>query len=97
MSVFRILLVLILISFSETFYAQVGINTDNSNPDASAILDVKSTDKGVLVPRMSSSQRTMISNAAIGLLVFDTDTETFWFNDSSGWTELVSHRSPVCD
>lgn len=76
--------------FSANVFAQVGINTDNSDPDASAMLDVKSTNKGMLVPRMSSSQRTMISNAAIGLLVFDTDTETFWFNDSHGWMELVS-------
>jgi len=69
---------------------QVGINTDGSTPDPSAMLDVTSTDKGVLVPRMTSSQRTIISNAAVGLLVFDLDTETFWFNDASGWTELVS-------
>lgn len=70
--------------------AQVGINTDNSDPDASAILDIKSTNKGMLVPRMTSSQRTMIINAAIGLLVFDTDTESFWFKDSTGWMELVN-------
>lgn len=71
-------------------FAQVGINSDDSTPDASAMLDVKSTNKGVLIPRMTSDQRTLISNAAIGLLVFDTDTESFWFNDSNGWTELVS-------
>ncbi|MEM6317387.1 MAG: tail fiber protein [Bacteroidota bacterium] len=70
--------------------AQVGINTDNSDPDASAMLDVKSTNRGMLVPRMTSSQRTMISNAAIGLLVFDTTTESFWFRDSNGWVELVA-------
>ena len=70
--------------------AQVGINNDNSDPDASAMLDVKSSDKGMLVPRMSSSQRTMISGAATGLLVFDTDTESFWFKDTNDWVELVS-------
>jgi len=70
--------------------AQVGINNDNSEPDASAMLDVKSDSKGMLVPRMSSSQRTMISSPATGLLVFDTDTESFWFKDSNVWVELVS-------
>jgi len=70
--------------------AQVGINNDDSTPDPSAMLDIKSTEKGVLVPRMTTSQRTIISNAAVGLLVFDLDSETFWFNDTNGWTELVS-------
>ncbi|MFK7937580.1 MAG: tail fiber domain-containing protein [Saprospiraceae bacterium] len=71
-------------------FSQVGINSDNSEPDASAMLDIKSSNKGMLVPRMSTDQRGMINNAAVGLLVFDTDTESFWFNDSNGWVELVS-------
>lgn len=70
--------------------AQVGINTDGSSPNPSAIMDVKSSDKGMLVPRMSSTQRGMISNPAIGLLVFDTDTESFWFKNANEWVELVS-------
>nr|MBP6681304.1 hypothetical protein [Saprospiraceae bacterium] len=65
---------------SGSIYTQgVGINTDNSAPDASAILDVKSTDKGILVPRVTSVQRTGIASPAVGLLVFDTDTESFWY------------------
>ena len=70
--------------------AQVGINNDNSVPDASAMLDVKSDSKGILVPRMTSSQRTQINNAAAGLLVFDITTESFWFKDGMAWVELVS-------
>lgn len=69
----------------------VGINDSNANPDASAMLDVKSSSKGMLVPRMSSAQRTGISNAAVGLLVFDTQTESFWFKATAGWTELVNN------
>lgn len=68
--------------------AQVAINTDNSAPDASAMLDVKSTDKGVLIPRMTSAQRTAIMSAATGLLVFDSTTESFWFKNSTAWEEL---------
>ena len=68
--------------------AQVGINTDGSNPDASAMLDIKSTSKGVLVPRMTTTQRTNISSPATGLLVFDTSTESFWFRTSATWLEL---------
>jgi len=73
-----------------TCYAQVSINTDNSEPNISAMLDVKSNNKGMLVPRMTSTQRTSINSPALGLLVFDTDTESFWFRNSSNWIELVS-------
>ena len=52
----------------------ISLNTDGSSPDPSAILDVKSTDKGVLVPRMSTAQRTAIT-AAEALMVFDSDTK----------------------
>ncbi len=81
-----------LILFANAVSGQnVGINDTNANPDASAMLDVKSSSKGMLVPRMNSAQRTGISNAAVGLLVFDTQTESFWFKASAGWTELVNN------
>lgn len=70
--------------------AQVSVNQDNSAPDPSAMLDVKSSDKGMLVPRMTTAQRTTISNPATGLLVFDTDDESFWYRDSGGWVRLIS-------
>ena len=67
--------------------AQVGINTDGSNPDASAMLDVKSTDKGMLLPRLTTTQRTTISSPATGLLVYDVTTKTFWYYDTQ-WNEI---------
>jgi hypothetical protein len=66
--------------------AQVGIG--HTNPDASAMLDIQSTAKGVLIPRMTTVQRTAISAPATGLLVFDTTTQSFWFYTSS-WQELI--------
>ena len=42
----------------------------------------------MLIPRMTTAQRNLISNPALGLLVFDTDTESFWFKETSGWVEL---------
>jgi hypothetical protein len=45
-------------------YAQIGINADNSAPDNSAMLDVKSTGKGILIPRMDSFQRESILSPA---------------------------------
>lgn len=73
------------ISFSQT--GSVGIGT--TTPHSSAALDVQSTEKGMLVPRMTTAQRTAISNAATGLLVFDNTTGTFWFYNGNAWMELV--------
>ncbi len=81
-------LLTVMMVMSNQVWSQVGINTDNSTPDASAILDIKSTEKGVLVPRLTSAQRTAIASPATGLLVFDTDTESFWFKGASAWLEL---------
>lgn len=85
---------LIAVAIIENSKAQsVAINTDGSTADASAALDIKSIDKGMLVPRMTSAQRTIIVNPATGLLVFDITTGSFWFKGSSGWTELVNNNS----
>jgi hypothetical protein len=59
-----------------------------SSPDNSAILDLTSTEKGILIPRMSSSQRTGISSPATGLLVFDTDAGAFYFYNGTIWVNL---------
>jgi hypothetical protein len=53
----------------------VAINADGSQPDGSAILDVKSTAKGMLIPRVTTIQRNAISTPATGLIVFDTDKD----------------------
>jgi uncharacterized protein (TIGR02145 family) len=50
--------------------AQVGVNTDNSEPDPSAMLDVKSPNKGMLVPRMTAGARDAIASPVDGLIVY---------------------------
>lgn len=82
------ILTLFVILFGLGINAQVAINEDNSNPDSSAMLDVKSTDKGILVPRMTTTQRTGIASPADGLLVFDSEMGSFWFYSNSQWIEL---------
>lgn len=74
--------------FTTTMYSQVGIGT--LTPDASAMLDVASTTQGLLTPRMTSVERTAISNPANGLLVYDTSENAFYFYKSSTWTKLDS-------
>ncbi|MCB9305936.1 MAG: tail fiber domain-containing protein [Lewinellaceae bacterium] len=69
--------------------AQVAVNQDNSSPDPSAMLDVKSTDKGLLIPRLSSAQRTSIAAPATGLMVFDNTTDSFWYYNGTAWKEIT--------
>jgi len=54
-------------------YGQVGVNADGTPPDNSAMLDVKSTEKGLLLPRMTSGQRNAIPSPVDGLIIFCTD------------------------
>ena len=79
-------------------FAQVGINTDNGAPDPSAMLDVKSTVKGFLPPRMTTDQMNSIDTPAQGLIVYNiTVNSLYWFNGST-WTrfnEPYSETDPV--
>ncbi|HOK38607.1 MAG TPA: hypothetical protein PLC87_08065 [Bacteroidales bacterium] len=63
----------------------VGISdpADNVTPHPSSILDIYSTSKGLLIPRMTSQQRVAIQSPADGLLVYDTDSACFIFYKSS--------------
>ncbi|MEM6697958.1 MAG: tail fiber domain-containing protein [Bacteroidota bacterium] len=69
-------------------YSQVAINENNNNPDPSAMLDVSSTDKGLLIPRMDSTARQNIAAPANGLMVYDISTATFWYYDNNKWNEI---------
>jgi len=89
------LLIILLFIYSGS-YAQTGIGT--STPNASAKLEVASTDKGLLIPRMTKAQREAItlSAAANGLLVYQTDDLAgFYVNTSTtttpAWTRVNSN------
>ncbi len=72
--------------------AQISINTTGESADSSAMLDIQSTDKGMLIPRMSSSQRDSIANPATGLLVYQTDApEGFYEFTGLEWLPIGSH------
>src|SRR5690554_6512562 len=74
------------IFFCFQIHAQVGIGT--TTPHVSAILDVESTDKGMLIPRLTTAQRNAIDPPADGLVVYNTETKTFWYFDGTNWIEL---------
>ncbi len=82
---FTLIFIFFFISFFS--YSQgIAINNDGSNPDASAILDIKSTTKGVLISRMTQSQRNSISSPSTGLLIYQTDnTPGFYYYNGSVW------------
>ena len=84
------LLVVILILVCYTVTAQVAINTDGSPADNSAMLDVKSTSKGVLFPRLTTAQIVSVSNPTDGLTVYNTDEHRLCFyNGGEGqWMKL---------
>lgn len=59
----------------------IAISTDDTLPDSSAILDVKSTAKGMLIPRMTEAQKLAIGTPANGLIIFQTDKNSgFYYN-----------------
>jgi microcystin-dependent protein len=83
----KLLLLNVILALSTGIFAQVGIGT--STPHASAQLDVTSSSKGLLMPRMTASQRTAISTPATGLLVFQTDGSSgMYYYTGSEWIRL---------
>lgn len=86
---------LILISAYLLFVAvlnaqNVAINDDGSLPHPSAMLDIKSNNKGLLVPRMTIAQRDGISAPATGLLIYQTDgTVGYYSFNGTAWTSLA--------
>jgi hypothetical protein len=86
-----LLFLVAMIAIKETRSQNVGIGT--TTPNGSAQLDVSSTNKGLLIPRMTQAQRLAIvtppSNPpAAGLLVYETTTNSFWFYNGSVWNQI---------
>ena len=84
-------LIVLAFSWSAAMAQSVGINSDGSSPDASAMLDVKSATKGFLAPRVSSTGN--VTSPATGLLIYQTDAPAgYYYNSgtpaSPSWVQL---------
>ena len=68
-----------------SFSQNVGINASGTAPDNSAILDVSSTTKGLLIPRMTTTERNAIPSPTTSLLIFNTTTNCLEMYVNGGW------------
>ena len=74
--------------------AQVSINTDGSQPDGSAILDIQSTNRGLLIPRMTTAQRYAIASPAVGLQIFNLTDECKQMYCDGQWYNIWCYPAP---
>lgn len=66
--------------------AQVGIGT--TTPDPSSMLEINADNAGVLLPRLTTTQRNAITSPADGLLIYNTDDNAFQYYSSGSWFQL---------
>jgi uncharacterized protein (TIGR02145 family) len=97
MKTLKLFIITFILTSGFTLKAQVIINTNGSSADPSAMLDVKSADKGVLMPRLTQTQIEAIANPADGLMVYNTDDCKFYvYRDcSTNWMEVADGPSTI--
>ncbi len=86
----KIILISFTLATTLSSFAQNSVGIGTAAPNSSAILDITSSTKGLLIPRMTGVQRTAIVSPATGLLVFDTDSKTIWAYDGTAWKNLYA-------
>ena len=91
------LLVMLALSLNGTvLYAQsMGISSTLITPDPSSILELRTTSKGMLIPRMAPADRDAISTPANGLMIYNTESKQFNFYNGSAWVALLSGSSSL--
>jgi hypothetical protein len=82
------LLLFVFASGNASIAQSVGIGTNT--PNASAALEIRSSNKGLLIPRMNSFDRALIANPANGLLVYDTTQNRFFQYQSGEWRYFIN-------
>ncbi len=90
---------ILLIFFFKSFAQSVAINTDGTTANSTAILDVKSTSKGILPPRMTQAQRDAIVSPASGLIIHCTDCSRVgpYAYNGSAWMPMLQKTYNIGD
>jgi hypothetical protein len=94
-NIYTIILLCSVFGFSTTF-AQKNVGIGTTTPDNSAVLDINSSDKGLLIPRMSLQQRNAINNPADGLMVYQTGGKGgfyFFEGKTNEWKPITEARA----
>jgi hypothetical protein len=86
----KTILLALLAAFSLPAFTQVAINSDATPPHASAMLEIKSITKGMLIPRMTEAQMQAIASPAAGLMVYNTNAKAIFFYNGGSWTHTPS-------
>ena len=68
--------------------AQVVIDPDGSDPHPSAMLEIAATNRGILIPRISDSERNAIPSPATGLLLYNSTTNLFNYFNGTFWCQI---------
>ena len=84
-----IIILLLMLIHLITFAQSVAINETGLPAEPTSLLDISSTTKGLLIPRMRTIERVAIVSPAEGLFVYDIDTHTFWYSTNSIWKEIL--------
>ena len=94
MRIVHTLITLMVLSCNFVIAQNIAINEDGSTPDSSAIVDISSTSKGLLIPRVTLVQKNAIAGPATGLIVYQTDsTKGFYYYNGTSWGLLMDRAS----
>lgn len=91
-----IIIALSFLAYYQTVCAQgLSINSNGASAHSAAMLDVQSSNKGVLFPRMTTEQRRSIATPATGLLIYQTDSVSgYYYFDGINWTRITEGLTP---
>jgi hypothetical protein len=97
---FSFIFILAIIGITNNSIGQQVIVTDDASyttPATGTVLDIKSTTKGLIIPRMTSAQKTSLGNTTPinGVVIYDTDLKSFWYWDNSTWNQIAASNIPL--
>lgn len=88
----KLILTILFVAISCNFLHAQSVGIGTTSPNNSAVLDVSSITKGLLIPRMNTSQRTLIGSPVAGLMVYDTDFKEYYHHDGSTWKKVLNNN-----